>query len=97
MPQLSLLPSSTCSAVIDPFPDESSSTVMSVAVAVAVGGSLSLTVTVKLQLALFSESSVTVNVSIVVPIGNSEPLPRLESAGTAVITPEQLSLPLGAI
>ena len=92
MPQLSLLLTCTCSAVIDLFPDESSSTVMSVAV--AVGGSLSVTVTVKLQLAVLVAASVTINVTNVSPTGKVDPL-----TGPTVCTveaPGQLSVPTGS-
>ena len=52
-----------------------------------------ITLTVKVQLAVFAEASVAVQVTVVVPIGNVDPL-----AGTHIaVAPGQLSLGVGVV
>jgi hypothetical protein len=62
---------------------------------VIVGGWLSTTVTVKLQLAVWLLAAVTVKVLVVVPTGKL--LPLAKPAVRAVLAPEQLSVPTGAV
>src|ERR1043166_860595 len=52
-----------------------------------------LTVTVKLQVAVLPAQSLAVYVTVVVPIGNTEPLATLG----VTVTPAQLSLAVGAV
>jgi hypothetical protein len=86
MPQLSLLPLSTASAVVLPLPEAFSCTVTSWQR--AVGSSVSFTVTLKLQVPVLPDASVAVTVTEVVPTSKKEPLP-----GTAeAVSPGQLSL-----
>jgi uncharacterized protein (DUF983 family) len=62
---------------------------------VIVGGWLSATVTVKLQLAVWLLAAVTVKVLVVTPTGKL--LPPAKPAVCAVVAPEQLSVPTGAV
>ncbi len=55
----------------------------------------SITVTVKLQLALLSAASVTSKVLVVTPTGKVSP--EAKPAVWAVVAPEQLSVPIGAV
>ena len=59
------------------------------------GGILSITVTVKEQVAVLPAASVAVYVTVFNPTGKVEPLAR--PAVRAVVTPEQLSVPTGAV
>ena len=56
---------------------------------------MSATVTVKLQLAVWLLAAVTVKVFVVVPTGKL--LPLAKPAVCAVVAPEQLSVPTGAL
>ena len=57
-----------------------------------IGATLSLTATVKLQFAVLPEASVAVQVTLLVPLLKVEPLGGRQT----LVTPEQLSLTVGA-
>jgi hypothetical protein len=77
----------------DPEPGELSFTVILAGHGVSTGGSTSATVTVKEQLAELPIASVTVQVTVVVPLGNVEPVAGLHIGEPR---PGQLSLTAGA-
>ena len=87
IPQLSLLPLSTCAAVIEALPSASSGTVMFLHK--AVGGVASVTVKVVVHVALLFASSFTVTVIVVAPTLTSVP-----AAGFWVIVKEPASVQL---
>ena len=62
---------------------------------VIVGAWLSVTVTVNVQEAVWPFEAVTTKVFVVTPTGNAAPLAK--PVVCAVVAPEQLSVPVGAV